>query len=194
VACRPPLLGFSFSFIIDSLIKFSSPPCPALPFAPGLRFCTVCKLLASLTVSDTVSRLSVKVAPGQLGLYAGRGKPRLVKSLSCAVSLSSEKPFLSPVSQLCLACSNSFDHPLPVLSAYTVLLHSASWLSSYCSPSAGIQLLFTSWHPTVPSCWLAAPVPGGSTPLFILPDCRNPPGLPPVVVLHCLRACRQCLE
>ena len=148
--------GFSFSFIVDSLIKFSSPPYPGLPFAPGLRFCTVGKLLASLTVSDTVSRLSVKLPPGMPGLYPGRGKPRLVTSQPRTVSSSSQKPFLWPVSQLCLAYLWSFHHhPLTVLLAYTILLHCALWLSSYCSPSAGIQLLLTSWHPTAPSRWLA---------------------------------------
>jgi len=47
-------------------------------FAPRLAFCTVGKLLASLTVGSMSSGLSVEVGLGLLGLYLWWGKLRLV--------------------------------------------------------------------------------------------------------------------
>jgi len=54
----------------------------------------------------------------------------------------------------------------------------------------GTLLLIIGWHPTAPR-WLVPTLPSGSARLSILPDRRSPPRLRPVVVLHCLRGCRQ---
>ena len=36
-------------------------------------------------------------------------------------------------------------------------------LAPFCWSSAGTLLLLTGWHPTAHRCWLASPLPGGST-------------------------------
>jgi len=69
-------------------------------------------------------------------------------------------------------------------------------LPPYCPTPLppGDPLLFPCWHHTAHRRWLASPLPGGSARLPILRDRRRPPPLPPVVVLHCLRGCWQCLH
>jgi len=81
------------------------------------------------------------------------------------VSLSSQKPWLWPVSRLWLACSRSFLYAPPgcvhwhrtaplagslLLTcslAGTILLPSL-WLAPYCCSPAGTLVLLTGWHPT----------------------------------------------
>jgi len=150
--------------------------------ASHLAFCTVGKLLTSFTVGITVSGLSVEVGLSLLGLYLKGGKPLLVTSRSRSGLLSSQQLLQWPVCRLWLASSQSFFHPPPG----SVRLYRTTTLLSL----AGTLLLPMGWHPTA-AYWLAFPLPGGSPRPSILPDRRTPPQLRPVVVLPCLRGCRQ---
>ena len=130
-----------------------------------------------------MSGLLVEVGPPLLGQYPGRGKSRLVMFLSRLVLSSSHKPLLCPVSRLGLACSRSDLH----CPSGSLRLHCTASLRSL----AVTLLLPVGWHPTVPRRGLAPHLTGVSACLSILPDRHTPPRLCPVVVLHCLRGCRQ---
>jgi len=174
-------LGFSFLFVVDTLMKFSSPPYLAVALHLDYHFARS-ESFSLGSRSGLRCRNLGRTRPRLAGLVPLVGKASVSNIMVPVGLVVFPNPLLWPICRVWLARSRSFLPPSPgsVCSYRTTPILSL----------AGTLLLITGWHPTAPR-WLASPLPGGSARLAFLPDRCTPPRLRPVVVLHCLGGGRQ---
>jgi len=179
-------------------VRFS--PLPSTCFAPYLAFCTVGNLLASFTVGDMASRLSVEVGFGSAGLVPLMGKASVSNItvllgfavIRKALAMARSSVVASPLAILPLPPAGSvcWHRTAPKAGTLLVILlpgwHPSALhrLAPYCySPAGTLLLIIVGWHPLCPGAPLA-PLPL-SLRRLTLPS-QSSLRLRLIMVLHCL--------
>ena len=143
-------------------MKFGSPPYPALALHPAYHLApweSVSLHSWSALRCWTLSQSRPQLA----GLVPLMRKPS-ISNISVPPGLLVVPKALA-ITHFSAVPSLFAMRPLPPSRFYLLApyCYTPSWLAPYYFPSATILLLLTGWHAPAPDCWLASPLPGGST-------------------------------